>query len=57
LLKMRSEQLRIHLRSLPFTSTEGRKVRAILAAMQFKIKTLRQFECGTGKGRGIAPLH
>ena len=57
LLEMRAEQLRIHLRSLPFTSAEGRKVRAILAAMRFKIKILKQFEYGIGKGRGTAPLH
>jgi hypothetical protein len=34
LLKMRTEQWRIHLRSVPASSPEGLKVRSLLAAMK-----------------------
>ena len=57
LLEMRSEQLRIHLESVPDRSAEAHKVRAVLSAMRLKIRALRQFERAAGKGRGTALLH
>lgn len=43
LLEMRTEQLRIHLRSVPIGHSEARAVRAVLCAMQIKISALRRF--------------
>jgi hypothetical protein len=57
LLKMRTEQWRIHLRSVPASSPEGRKVRSVLAAMKLKIKVLRRFARCTATGCGRATLH
>ena len=58
LLEMRTEQLRIHLQSVPASSTEARKVRCVLSAMRTKIKTLKRFALAGGEvGRGKATLH
>jgi len=57
LLKMRTEQWRIHLRSVPASSQEGRKVRSVLAAMKLKIKVLRRFARSTPASCGRATLH
>ncbi len=57
LLKMRTVQWRIHLRSVPASSQEGRKVRSMLAAMKLKIKVLRCFARCTAAGCGWATLH
>jgi hypothetical protein len=57
LLKMRTEQWRIHLRSVPASSPEGRKVRSVLAAMKLKIKVLRRFARCTAASCGKATLH
>jgi len=58
LLEMRSEQLRIHLRSIPHSSAEARKVRSVLDAMKLKIRVLRRFARQSGLGgRGKATLH
>ncbi len=43
LLEMRSEQLRIHLRSIPFGNREARQVLSRLGAMSTKIRALKQF--------------
>jgi hypothetical protein len=56
LLKMRTEQWRIHLRSVRASSQEGRKVRSF-AAMKLKIKVLRRFARCTATGCGRATLH
>jgi len=57
LLEMRSEQLRIHLQSMPYRSAESRKARSDLLAMQWKITALRQFEHDAPQGRGAAAVH
>jgi hypothetical protein len=58
LLEMRTEQLRIHLRSVPSTSLEARKVRCVLSAMRIKIRTLKRFARASGAvGHGKATLH
>ena len=58
LLTLRTEQLRIHLRSIPRTSAEARKVQAVLLAMKLKIRTLLRFSRAAGvTGRGRATLH
>ena len=58
LLTLRTEQLRIHLRSIPRTSAEARKVQAVLFAMKLKIRTLRRFSRAAGvTGPGRATLH
>jgi hypothetical protein len=58
LLEMRTEQLRIHLQSVPAASTEARKVRCVLSAMRIKIRTLKRFARTTGTiGRGKPTLH
>ena len=58
LLTLRTEQLRIHLRSVSRTSAEARKVQAVLLAMKLKIRTLRRFSRAAGvAGRGRATLH
>jgi hypothetical protein len=57
LLKMRTEQWRIHLRSVPVSSPEGRKVLSVLAAMKLKIKVLRRFARSSGASCGRATLH
>jgi hypothetical protein len=59
LLEMRSEQLRIHLASLPSASPEARKVRAQLLAMQLKLRTLKGFSRDTRArvGLGTITLH
>jgi hypothetical protein len=57
LLEMRSEQLRIHLYSMPHRSAESRKGRSVLLAMQWKITALRQFEHDADKALGRAALH
>jgi hypothetical protein len=57
LLKMRTEQWRIHLRSVPASSPEGRKVRSLLAAMKLKIKVLTRFARSTAASCGRATLH
>jgi hypothetical protein len=58
LLEMRTEQLRIHLRSVPSASAEARKVRCVLSAMRMKIRTLKGFARAAGvTGRGKATLH
>ena len=58
LLEMRTEQLRIHLHSVPSASTEARKVGCVLGAMRIKIKTLKRFARASGAvGYGKATLH
>ena len=58
LLEMRTEQLRIHLRSVPAYSTDARKARCALTAMRIRIKTLKRFARAAGVvGRGKATLH
>jgi hypothetical protein len=58
LLEMRTEQLRIHLQSVPTASTEARKVRCVLSAMRIKIRTLKRFARAAGvMGCGKATLH
>ena len=57
LLEMRSEQLRIHLLSMPARSAESRNVRSVLLAMQLKMRALRQFEYDADKTLGTATLH
>jgi hypothetical protein len=58
LLEMRTEQLRIHLRSVSSSSAEARKVRCVLSAMRTKIRTLKRFARAAGVvGRGKATLH
>ena len=57
LLEMRSEQLRIHLQSMPARSAESRNVRSVLLAMQLKMRALRQFEDDADKTLGTATLH
>ena len=58
LLEMRTEQLRIHLSSVPSASAEARRVRCVLSAMRIKIKTLKHFARAVGAiGRGKATLH
>ena len=57
LLEMRSEQLRIHLQSMPARSAESRNVRSVLLAMQLKMRALRQFEHDADKTQGTATLH
>jgi hypothetical protein len=55
LLEMRSEQLRLHLQSIPHFSAEARKVRSVLNAMRLKIRVLRRFAREAGmSGRGRA---
>ena len=56
LMKMRMEQWRIHLRSVPASSPEGLKVRSLLAAMKLKIKVLRRFARSTAASCGRATL-
>jgi hypothetical protein len=48
LLEMRTEQLRIHLQSVPASSTEARKLRCVLSAMRTKIRTLKRFARAAG---------
>ena len=58
LLAMRTEQLRIHLQSVPASSTEARKLRCVLSAMRTKIRTLKRFARAAGVvDRGKATLH
>jgi hypothetical protein len=58
LLEMRTEQLRIHLQSVPAASTEARKIRCVLSAMRIKIRTLKRFARAAGLiGRGKVTLH
>jgi hypothetical protein len=58
LLELRTEQLRIHLQSIPVSGTEARKVRCVLSAMRTKIRTLKHFARAAGvMGRGKATLH
>ena len=58
LLEMRTEQLRIHLRSVSAYSTDARKVRCVLSAMRMKIRTLKRFARAAGvRGRGKVTLH
>ena len=58
LLEMRTEQLRIHLQSVPASSTEARKVRCVLSAMRIKIRTLKRFARAAGVvGCSKATLH
>jgi hypothetical protein len=58
LLEMRTEQLRIHLRLVPASSMEARKLRCVLSAMRIKIRTLKRFARTAGvMGRGKATLH
>jgi hypothetical protein len=58
LLEMRTEQLRIHLRSVPSASAEARKVRCVLTAMRTRVRTLKHFARAVGEmGRGKATLH
>jgi hypothetical protein len=55
---MRTEQLRIHLRSVPSASVEARNVRSVLSAMRIKIRMLKRFARAAGvMGRGKATLH
>ena len=57
-LEMRTEQFRIHLRSVPASSMEARNVRCVLSAMRIKIGTLKRFARTAGvMGRGKATLH
>jgi hypothetical protein len=58
LLEMRTEQLRIHLRSVPSASVEARNVRCVLSAMRIKIRMLKRFARAAGvMGCGKATLH
>jgi hypothetical protein len=58
LLEMRTEQLGIHLRSVPAYSTDARKVRCVLSAMRTRIRTLKRFARAAGVvRRGKATLH
>jgi hypothetical protein len=58
LLEMRSEQLRIHLHSLPFGNLEARQVVSLLCEMRTKIRVLKRFALTTGKtGSGKPTLH
>jgi len=58
LLEMRTEQLRIHLRSVPAYSTDARKVRCVLSAMRTRIRTLKRFaRAARVVRRGKATLH
>jgi hypothetical protein len=43
LLEMRSEQLRLHLSSIPSGNAEARRVRAVLSSMRAKLLALKQF--------------
>jgi hypothetical protein len=43
LLEMRSEQLRIHLRSIPSGDLEARRIRAVISTMSTKLRALKQF--------------
>ena len=57
LLEMRSEQLRIHLQSMPARSAESRNVRSVLLAMRLKMRALRQLEHDADKTLGTGTLH
>jgi hypothetical protein len=58
LLEIRTEQLRIHLRSLPFANPEARQVLSQLGAMSAKIRALKQFAHTTDTmGCGKPTLH
>ena len=57
LLEMRSEQLRIHLQSMPHRSSESRQVRSVLQTMQLKMRALREFEHDADKTLGTATRH
>ena len=58
LLEMRSEQLRIHLRSVPSGNPEARTVRSLLNAMRTKMKALKRFARTAGAiGRRKPTLH
>jgi hypothetical protein len=58
LLEMRTEQLCIHLCSVPSASVEARKVQCVLSAMRIKIRTLKSFARAAGvMGHGKATLH
>jgi hypothetical protein len=58
LLEMRTEQLRVHLRSVRSDCAEARKVRCVLSAMRIKIRTLKHFARAAGvMGHGKATLH
>jgi hypothetical protein len=57
LLEMRTEQWRIHLRSVPAYSTDARKARCALSAMRMKIRTLKRFARSTAASCGRATLH
>jgi hypothetical protein len=56
LLKMRAEQWRIHLRPVPASSPEERKVRSVLAAMKLKIQVVTRFARSTAASCGRATL-
>jgi hypothetical protein len=57
-LEMRSEQLRIHLRSVPGEGAEARRVRSLLSAMRTKVRALRRFARTAGAmGRNQPTLH
>jgi len=58
LLEMRSEQLRLHLGSLPDASSEARRIRSLLGTMKLKIRVLKHFAReGNRSARGMAMLH
>jgi hypothetical protein len=58
LLDVRSEQWRIHLRSLPSYHLEARKARAAISAMSTKLRALKQFaRSGGGTGPSKPTLH
>jgi hypothetical protein len=57
-LKMRSEQLRIHLRSIPSGGLEASKIRAVISAMSTKLRALKGFAQTAGAiGRSKPTLH
>jgi ribosomal protein S15P/S13E len=58
LLEMRSEQLRIHLHSIPSGHPEARRLRAVISAMRTKLRALQQFARNAGAtGRSRPTLH
>jgi hypothetical protein len=58
LLEMRSEQLRIHLRSIPSGNLESRRIRAVISSMRTKLRAIRQFARPAGAiGSSKPTLH
>jgi hypothetical protein len=58
LLEMRSEQLRIHLRSIPSGHLEARRIRAAISTMRVKLNALKRFARTAGViGHSKPTLH